>query len=93
MQRIFDIIYKVLYLKHILVKKKSRIEIITNFIAYVNVYKTAKFKAYNQYNATFDIIGNSNDKKSNDYANIDLAKFEINIKILLSNCVKKIRYR
>lgn len=58
-----------------------------------NAYKIAKLLINNQYDIKVDIISKNNDKNYDDYTYIDLAKFEIYIKALLANNVRKIRYK
>lgn len=52
---------------------------------YDNIYKVVN----NQYYTIVNIINNSNNKNNKDYLNINLIKFEIYIKILLVDNIRK----
>lgn len=73
--------------------RKSRIEVKTNFIAYANIYEVVKPVVNNYRYITINIIGHSNDKSNYDYTNINLAKFEIHTKTLLTDNISENSYK
>ena len=71
-------------------KKKTRTKVKANFIIYDNFYKLAKLVTNAWRYIIIDITDDSNNQNNNDYKNIKLAEFGINMKILF---IRKTRYR
>lgn len=76
------------YIQNICKMRKTRIEVKTNIILHIDAQKIARVATNNLRNMIIDIT-DSNNKANIDFANINLIKFRIYIKILLANSVQK----
>lgn len=86
-------LYIKFYIQNICLIRKNRIEVKNNLIIYIDTYQLAKLVANEQCDTTIDISSDSNNESNNDYANIDIAKFNIHIETLLADNVRKSHYK
>lgn len=69
--------------------KKNRIKIKANFIARANIRELVKLKTDNWCDIIIDKNRNHNNKSNTDCANVNLAEFQIYIKIFLADYIRK----
>lgn len=68
--------------------RKTIIEVRANLIGFANTYEVAKLTVDNWHNNLFDIADNNKDKTNIDFANIGLAEFSVQTKILLADSIR-----